>query len=46
MLKKGTPQLSEHSAVKWLKPVELNVLKWAPADLPAVEKLIKENVSS
>lgn len=45
MLKKGTPQLSEHSELKWLKPVELNVLKWAPADLPAVERLIKENVS-
>lgn len=44
-LKKGTPQLSEHSAVKWLKPVELSSLKWAPADLPAVEKLMREDVS-
>jgi len=44
-LKKGTPQLSEHSAVEWLKPVELNSLQWAPADIPAVEKLMKEKVS-
>lgn len=44
-LKKGAPQLFEHNAVKWLKPVELNSLKWAPADIPAVEKLMKEKVS-
>lgn len=44
-LKKGVPQLTEHSAVEWLKPVELNSLQWAPADIPAVEKLMKEKVS-
>ncbi|MDR0846153.1 MAG: (deoxy)nucleoside triphosphate pyrophosphohydrolase [Lactobacillales bacterium] len=33
------PILTEHIAIKWLKPSELNELDWAPADLPAVEKL-------
>lgn len=45
LLKKGTPQLTEHSAVKWLKPAELSELQWAPADIPAVEKLMKEKIS-
>lgn len=46
MLKNGTPQLTEHIDVKWLKPAELSGLKWAPADIPAVEKLMKESVTS
>lgn len=44
-LKKGTPQLTEHIEVKWLKPIELNSLEWAPADIPAVKKIMKENAT-
>lgn len=40
-LKEGEPILTEHEAIKWLKPNELKNLDWAPADLPAVEKLSK-----
>lgn len=40
-LKKGTPQLTEHIAVEWLAPKELTTLEWAPADIPAVEKLME-----
>ncbi|MER2179747.1 MAG: (deoxy)nucleoside triphosphate pyrophosphohydrolase [Carnobacterium inhibens] len=40
-LRKGTPQLTEHIAVEWLAPKELNTLEWAPADIPAVEKLME-----
>lgn len=40
-LKSGTPQLTEHIAVDWLAPKELNKLKWASADIPAVEKLME-----
>jgi 8-oxo-dGTP diphosphatase len=32
----GTPTLTEHVAVKWLRPQELDTLPWAPADVPAV----------
>ncbi|EXJ23138.1 Mutator mutT protein (7,8-dihydro-8-oxoguanine-triphosphatase) [Alkalibacterium sp. AK22] len=39
ILKKGRPRLTEHKQVKWLKPDELHTLTWAPADVPAVDKL-------
>jgi 8-oxo-dGTP diphosphatase len=38
----GTPIPSEHSKLIWLKRENLNSLKWAPADIPAVEQLIHE----
>ncbi|SFC49925.1 8-oxo-dGTP diphosphatase [Alkalibacterium subtropicum] len=43
---KGIPDLTEHKAVKWLEPHELSNLKWVPADIPIVEKLMKEGVST
>lgn len=33
----GTPQLTEHSALRWVAPGGLGGLDWAPADVPAVE---------
>ncbi|MBO0959678.1 (deoxy)nucleoside triphosphate pyrophosphohydrolase [Neobacillus sp. MM2021_6] len=39
---KGTPTKSEHSKLIWLKRENLDSLKWAPADVPAVEQLIQE----
>lgn len=39
----GTPLPSEHSKLIWLKRENLASLKWAPADIPAVEQLINEN---
>ncbi|MFC0469281.1 (deoxy)nucleoside triphosphate pyrophosphohydrolase [Halalkalibacter kiskunsagensis] len=38
----GSPIPSEHSKLIWLKRENLNSLKWAPADIPAVELLIAE----
>lgn len=38
-LEDDEPILTEHKAIKWLKPSELKALDWAPADIPAVEKL-------
>lgn len=38
----GTPTPSEHSKLIWLNRENLESLKWAPADIPAVEQLIKE----
>ena len=32
----GTPQLTEHTALRWVAPGELGGLDWAPADVPAV----------
>jgi 8-oxo-dGTP diphosphatase len=33
------PVLTEHVSMKWLAPDELKSLDWAPADIPAIEKL-------
>ncbi|MGZ9586416.1 (deoxy)nucleoside triphosphate pyrophosphohydrolase [Paenibacillus marinisediminis] len=38
----GTPAPSEHSKLIWLKRDNLSSLKWAPADIPAVEQLMSE----
>lgn len=35
----GKPELTEHVAIKWLPSNVLASLDWAPADIPAVEKL-------
>jgi len=41
----GTPTVNEHSKLIWLKRENLSSLKWAPADIPAVEQLINEKNS-
>ena len=40
----GTFQCREHDQIEWLPVKELASLKWAPADLPIVEKLQEESV--
>ncbi|EIT84851.1 NUDIX hydrolase [Fictibacillus macauensis ZFHKF-1] len=41
-LKDGTPVASEHAALLWLKRESLHSLQWAPADIPAVNDLQRE----
>ncbi|MDQ0429518.1 8-oxo-dGTP diphosphatase [Planomicrobium stackebrandtii] len=38
-LVQGKPVLTEHIAIQWLKAHELEKLEWAPADIPAIQKL-------
>lgn len=38
----GTPQLAEHAEMKWVSRKELKTLNWAPADIPAIDKLVEE----
>lgn len=38
-LRCGTPQPTEHAAIRWLTPDELASVEWAPADVPAVERV-------
>lgn len=40
----GIPTVSEHSKLIWLHRENLLSLKWAPADIPAVEQLASEKV--
>jgi 8-oxo-dGTP diphosphatase len=38
----GTPIATEHAKLVWLKRENLGSLVWAPADVPTVNKLIRE----
>lgn len=40
-LRSGDVTLTEHEAVQWLAPDELHALKWAPADIPAVDSIVE-----
>lgn len=42
-LRAGTPRLTEHSEVRWLRPAELGSIEWAPADIPAVRLIIESS---
>lgn len=41
-LLEGTPQLTEHEEIRWVQVPDLPSLDWAPADIPAVERLVRE----
>ncbi len=43
-LDSGIPQLTEHLQIKWLLPQELDILEWAPADIPTIEKLMASEI--
>lgn len=38
-LSSGAPKITEHTALTWLSPDELSSVDWAPADVPAVERV-------
>lgn len=38
----GIPELLEHADYKWMNVEDLHILEWAPADIPAVEKIQKQ----
>lgn len=40
----GTPVLTEHAEMKWVPRKALNALNWAPADIPAIEKLLSDEI--
>jgi 8-oxo-dGTP diphosphatase len=35
----GKPVKTEHVSIRWLSPDQLSSLDWAPADIPAIQKL-------
>ena len=37
----GKPRATEHEEIRWIRQKQIGALKWAPADIPTVEKLIK-----
>lgn len=38
-IRRGTPQRTEHAALRWLTADELCSVEWAPADVAAVEQV-------
>lgn len=38
----GDPVLTEHEEVRWLAPGKLLEIEWAPADIPAVRKIMSD----
>lgn len=36
------PRLTEHSEIRWVPVAELDTLEWAPADIPAVARVMKD----
>ena len=41
-LSAGEPALTEHAAILWMSPADLEQLAWAPADLPAVARIRRD----
>ncbi len=41
-LQEGVPQLTEHDDIRWVAVPDLPSLAWAPADIPAVDRLVRE----
>lgn len=39
-LVEGEPHPHEHSELRWVPQTDLEALKWAPADVPAVQRLM------
>lgn len=37
----GKPVVTEHAELRWVTRTELPALNWAPADVPAIERMIK-----
>ncbi len=38
-LRSGDPQLTEHAELRWVAPSQLAALEWAPADIPAIDRI-------
>lgn len=45
-LQTGNPTATEHASLLWLKRENLLSLNWAPADIPAVEELMREKAEN
>lgn len=36
------PRLTEHSEIRWIPPQQLKSVEWAPADVPAVDRIMRD----
>lgn len=42
----GTPYATEHAELRWVAPADLSALDWAPADIPAVDRIRRDTATS
>lgn len=42
----GTPYATEHAELRWVAPADLSALDWAPADIPAVNRIRRDTATS
>lgn len=40
-LEAGEPQATEHAELRWIAVADLRSVEWAPADIPAVERIMQ-----
>jgi NTP pyrophosphohydrolases including oxidative damage repair enzymes len=40
----GTPVLTEHASIIWKEADQLDSLDWAPADIPAIQKIMGQHL--
>ena len=38
----GEPKLTEHAEIRWIPAAELDSVDWAPADVPAVKRIMRD----
>lgn len=41
----GEPQLTEHAEIRWIPASDLLSVEWAPADVPAVERIMRDHAA-
>ncbi|MFD6698632.1 MULTISPECIES: (deoxy)nucleoside triphosphate pyrophosphohydrolase [unclassified Microbacterium] len=41
----GEPKLTEHSEIRWIPVPDLLSVDWAPADVPAVERIMRDHTA-
>lgn len=44
-LVEGEPKLTEHSEIRWIPVADLLSVDWAPADVPAVERIMRDHAA-
>ncbi|MGV2985122.1 (deoxy)nucleoside triphosphate pyrophosphohydrolase [Microbacterium sp. AGC85] len=41
----GEPQVTEHADLRWIPMEDLHNLNWAPADLPAMRRVLRDHAA-
>lgn len=39
----GEPRLTEHSEIRWIPVPQIHGVEWAPADVPAVDRILRDH---